>query len=184
MTSDDQQRTPEQPNEAHETAIADEAQAQPDPIAALEQERDQFKALAQRTQADFINYKRRAEEERGMIARSVSGQVLGKLLTVLDDLQRAVKSIPSDAPAAWTDGIRLVSQNFEAIMESEGVSKYDPAPGETFDPVQHEAIYYQPTDDQPAGAVLTVERSGYKTKDRILRPAQVVVARSQEQTGD
>lgn len=175
MTSDDRQQAPEQAAEAPPN------EAQADPTAALELERDQFKALAQRTQADFINYKRRTEEERGMVARTATAQVLGKLLTVLDDLHRAVNALPGDAPSAYTDGVKLVLANFEAIMESEGVSKYQPSPGETFDPALHEAIYYQPTGEQPAGAVLTVERAGYRTKDRILRPAQVVVARSTEQ---
>jgi molecular chaperone GrpE len=182
MTADDQSAT--RPQAGEESTTLGQAPPQADPIAALEQERDQFKALAQRTQADFINYKRRTEEERGLIARSAAAQVIGKLLTVLDDLQRAVASFPSDAPSSWMDGVKLVAQNFEAIMESEGVSKYQPAPGETFDPVQHEAIYYQPTDRQPAGAVLTVGRAGYRTKDRILRPAQVVVARSPDQAAE
>ena len=178
MTTDDQRATDQQ-TEAQDAAAA-EAQPEADPMATLAQERDQFKALAQRTQADFINYKRRAEEERALIGQVAAGQVMGKLLTVLDDLERAVSSIPSDAHASYTDGVRMVLQNFEAIMASEGVSKYVPAPGDTFDPNEHEAIYYQPTEDQPAGAVLTVERAGYRTKDRILRPAQVVVARSTE----
>ena len=178
MTTDDQ-RAPDQQAEAQQAA-ASQAQPRTDAIAVLEQERDQLKALAQRTQADFINYKRRTEEERGMIARAATAQVLGRLLTVLDDLQRAVNAMPADANSAYTDGVKLVLQNFEAIMESEGLSKYMPSPGETFDPAQHEAIYYQPTEAQPAGTVLTVERAGYRTRDRILRPAQVVVARSTE----
>ena len=176
MTTDDQRAT--EPQAEAPEAAANEAQTETDRMTALAQERDQLKAIAQRTQADFINYKRRVEEERGMVARAASGQVLGKLLTVLDDMERAVSSIPGDAPAAYTDGVKMVLQNFEAIVASEGVSKYAPAPGDTFDPNEHEAIYYQPTEDQPAGAVLTVERAGYRTKDRILRPAQVVVARS------
>ena len=176
MTSEEQRPADQQPD----AQPYGQAQPQTDPMATLAQERDQFKSIAQRTQADFINYKRRTEEERGMVARLATAQVLTKLLTVLDDLHRALNALPNDAPGAYTGGVKLVIQNFEAIMESEGVSKYLPAPGDTFDPAQHEAIHYQPTDAQPAGAVLTVERAGYRTKDRILRPAQVVVARSTE----
>ena len=176
MTTDDRQA----PDTALNDQPSDGGGGAVGPLEAVTQERDQFKALAQRTQADFINYKRRTEEERGAIARNASGQVLGRLLNVLDDLQRAIAVVPTDAPAAWTDGIKMVALNFQAVIEAEGVTKYEPSPGDTFDPAQHEAIHYQPSDAQPAGAVLTVERPGYRTKDRILRPAQVVVARAPE----
>ena len=159
-----------------ETAMAEEPLPQ-DPLIALEQERDQLKALAQRTQADFVNYKRRTDEERLVISRMATGQVLARLLPVLDDLQRAVDAIPENAPASWGDGVRMVASNLQAIMQAEGVAIYEPEPGDTFDPVEHEAVYFQPTDEQPAGAVLSVVRPGYRTSDRVLRTAQVVVAR-------
>jgi molecular chaperone GrpE len=149
----------------------------PDPIATLEGERDKFMALAQRTQADFVNYKRRMEEERAMLARGASTQVITRLLPVLDDLQRAVGALPEDAPASWSDGVRMIHQNLQALLEAEGVSIFEPTAGETFDPAEHEAIYYQPTDEQPPGAVLSVVRPGYRGADRVLRPAQVVVAK-------
>lgn len=171
--------TTEDPQAADQDADSGEA-ADPtplDPITALEQERDQFKALAQRTQADFVNFKRRTEQERGAAARNASSQALVRLLTVLDDLRRALTSVPSDAPASWTDGIKMVFQNLSAVVQSEGVTLVEPAPGDTFDPVQHEAVYYQPTDEQPADAVLSVVQPGYRNADRVLRPAQVVVAK-------
>ena len=168
MTIEDEGANPE-------TEVTQEPLPQ-DPLIALEQERDQLKALAQRTQADFVNYKRRTDEERLAISRMATNQVLVRLLPVLDDLQRAVDAIPENAPVSWSDGVKMVAANLQAIMQAEGVTIYEPEPGETFDPVEHEAVYFQPTDEQPAGAVLSVVRPGYRTSDRVLRPAQVVVA--------
>jgi molecular chaperone GrpE len=164
-------------------ADATEEPEQLDPMTALEQERDQFKILAQRTQADFVNYKRRTDEERLMISRMASAQVLVRLLPVIDDLHRAVDAVPENAPDSWADGIRMIAQNLQAIMLAEGVTMYEPKPGETFQPAEHEAVYYQPTNEQPAGAVLSVVRPGYRSGERVLRPAQVVVAQEPDNAG-
>ena len=168
MTTDDPQASSE------EEQLAEEAND--DPVAALEGERDQFKALAQRTQADFMNYKRRVDQERGMVSRNASNQVIGRLLPVLDDLQRAVTALPADAPESWGSGVTMILQNLQALVVAEGIAAYEPAPGDTFDPAEHEAVYYQPTAEQPPGAVLSVVSQGYRSADRVLRPAQVVVA--------
>ncbi|MEX2598530.1 MAG: nucleotide exchange factor GrpE, partial [Dehalococcoidia bacterium] len=160
-----------------------EENAQPeDPVAVISAERDQFKALAQRTQADFINYKRRMEEERGVLARNAANGIIARLLPIVDDLERAIGALPDDAPAVWGDGVRMILQNVQALLQAEGVKANEPAPGEAFDPAEHEAVYYQPTADQPPGTVLTIVRRGYRNQDRVLRPAQVVVAREPEQT--
>jgi molecular chaperone GrpE len=155
-----------------------------DPVAALEKERDQFKAIAQRSQADFLNFKRRIEQERGMLIRNASGQVLYRLIPVQDDLERAVEALPPDAPDSWKGGIKMVLQNLQTLVQAEGVTKYEPSPGDTFDPAEQEALYYQPTADQPSGAVLAVIRAGYRTADRVLRPAQVVVAKPFEESAE
>jgi molecular chaperone GrpE len=174
--------TTEEPQAPGQTAGEAEVGEAPaaDPVALLEQERDQFKALAQRTQADFVNFKRRTEQERGAAARNASSQALVRLLTVLDDLRRALGSAPADAPASWTDGVKMVFQNLSAVVQAEGVTLVEPTPGDTFDPADQEAVYYQPTDEQPAGAVLSVVQPGYRNADRVLRPAQVVVAKGPE----
>jgi molecular chaperone GrpE len=148
-----------------------------DPLEAMAAERDQFKALAQRAQADFINYKRRTDEERPNIARTAVGGLLARMLPAVDDLDRAVDALPADAPASWAEGVRLVRQNLDALLEAEGVRRFTPAPGETFDPAQHEAISQLPSAEQPAGTVLTAVRSGYRYGERVLRAAQVVVSR-------
>ena len=171
----------EDPEEEQGAAQSDdavpEAEVATDPLAALEQERDTLKALAQRTQADFVNYKRRTDQERLLLARNATNRLVTRLLPIVDDLQRAVDALPEEAPGYWGDGVRMILQNLHALVEAEGVSFYEPEPGETFDPSEHEAIYYQSTDEQVPGAVLSVTRPGYRSADRVLRPAQVVVAR-------
>ena len=151
-----------------------------DPRSDLERERDELRAIAQRTQADFVNYKRRVEEERALISRSASGQVLLRLFPLIDDLQRAVEALPEEAPASWAEGVSLIHQNMCALIEAEGASAFEPVPGDVFDPAQHEAVYYEPTGEQPPGAVVSTIRVGYRTKERVLRAAQVVVARAAE----
>ncbi len=152
----------------------------PDLVAVLKAERDQYKAIAQRAQADFVNYKRRTDEERTLLARNANNSILSRLLPVVDDLGRAIDPLPSGVPVSWGEGVKLVLQNVQALLQSEGVSGFEAAPGDTFDPAQHEAVYYQPSMEQPAGKVLTTIRRGYRTQERILRPAQVVVAREPE----
>lgn len=174
---------PENPSDPTDEATA-QSEEPTDPITALEQERDQFKAIAQRTQADFLNFKRRTDQEKGMVVRNAAAQVLSRLIPVLDDLERAAEALPEDAPESWKDGIRMVFQNLQSLLQAEGVSKYEPAPGDTFDPAEQEAVYYQPTTDQQAGAVLSLVRAGYRTADRVLRPAQVVVAKAPEETAE
>lgn len=161
-----------------------EAQATEDPVALLERERDEMKAIAQRAQADLVNYKRRAEEERWALARSASNGVVGKLLPIADDLQRAVDALPDNAPESWSSGLQLVSQNMRALLESEGVTRFEPAPGDPFDPAEQEAIASQPSTEHPSGAVLMTISAGYRGRDRVLRAAQVVVSQGATTSDD
>lgn len=143
-------------------------------------ERDQFRALAQRAQADLVNYRRRVDEERQAIGRNAASQVLLRIVPLVDDFQRASAALPADAPAAWREGVEMIIRRLQSVLESEGVTAFEPDAGSWFDPAQHEAVYYQPTADRPPGSVVSSVRRGYRTADRILRPAQVVVAQAQE----
>ena len=119
-----------------------------------------------------------------MVARTASMQLVLRLLPTLDDLQRAVAHLPTEAPASWSEGVEMVARNLQTLVESEGVASFEPTPGDTFDPAQHEAVYFQPSGDQPAGAVLSSVRPGYRTADRVLRAAQVIVAQAVTDTTD
>ena len=171
---------PESPSASAIEAPSEAIEPPDDQRSEIERERDEFRAIAQRTQADFVNYKRRVDEERTLIARSASGHVLARLFPLIDDLQRAVDALPEDAPTSWADGVSLILQNMRALVEAEGASAFEPEAGEVFDPAQHEAIYYEPTADQMPGTVVSTISVGYRTGDRVLRAAQVVVAREAE----
>lgn len=168
--------TTERTEEEQPLEGADEAQAPEDPTAKAERERDEMKAIAQRAQADLLNYKRRTEEERRELARSASHSVIRKLLPIADDLRRAVDALPEDAPEEWAGGARLILQNALALLESEGVTPFEAAPGDPFDPMRQEAVASRPSAEHPAGAVVETVSPGYIAADRPLRAAQVVVS--------
>ena len=149
-------------------------------------EKDQFRAMAQRAQADLINYKQRSSDEQRELRRAANSNQLIKTLSIVDDLNRALKLIPESAVApGWLEGLRLVQRNIDHILESEGVTKID-AEGQPFEPREHEAVSYEETADGEEGMVVSVIRDGYMLHDRVLRAVQVTVskARSNETAQD
>ncbi|MBV9581440.1 MAG: nucleotide exchange factor GrpE [Chloroflexi bacterium] len=168
-----------------------EGQARPDPeapaatdeletlraeLAEIEQKADEYLRLAQRTQADFINYRRRMDEERAQQSRDASLSVLQRLFPILDDFERAMASA-SDAErqSSWGQGLLLVERNLRGLLAAEGVEMIE-AEGADFDPRLHEALGSAPSARVPEGHVLHVVRQGYRKGDRVLRPTQVMVA--------
>jgi molecular chaperone GrpE len=132
--------------------------------------------LAQRTQADFVNYKRRTEQERSEYARGARGDIVARLLAPLDDLDRAVASLPANLSGDdWAQGIVLIDRKFYSALEALGVRPIE-AEGKPFDPYQEEAVAHEPSSSVPAESVTKVVRTGYAIDGRIIRPAQVVVS--------
>lgn len=129
----------------------------------------------QRSAADFANYKRRTEEERSVVTQLGTAVVISKLLGVLDDFDRALASVPSDAHPGWLEGIQLVERKLRGVLESEGVTPID-ALGEPFDPNLHEAVVHEPTAEHPDNQVIEELQRGYLLHDRVLRPSLVKVA--------
>ena len=155
-----------------------ETQTLPEPKDEMERERDQFKAMAQRAQADLVNYRRRVDEERQELQRSANASLLAKFLGVVDDFERAIDMLPEEAAAAgWQEGLMLVKRNLDHLLESEGVSKIE-ADGKQFDPYEHEAVHYLESPDAEDGSIIQVFRDGYRLHDRVLRASQVIVAKS------
>jgi len=145
-------------------------------LAELEHKADDYLRLAQRTQADFINYRRRTEEERAQQAREANVSYLQRLLPVLDDFERALASAaPEDLESNWGKGILLVERNLRGLLTADDIQRIA-AEGAEFDPREHEALGSQPSASVAEGHVLHVVRQGYRKGDRILRPAQVIVA--------
>jgi molecular chaperone GrpE len=133
--------------------------------------------LAQRAQADFVNYKRRTSQELEQKIRDANGGLLTQLLPVIDDLQRALANVPADlAEHSWPKGVELIGQKMEGILQRQGLEQIG-GEGDLFDPRVHEAVAYEEHPVYDEGQVASVYRVGYRLNDRVLRPAQVVVAR-------
>ena len=138
---------------------------------------EEYLASWQRTQADFMNYKRRTEQERKDFLLNANAELLRKLLPVLDDLERALENVPDDiAGHEWVEGARLVERKFRATLESVGV-KPVLALGMTFDPNFHEALHQ---DKGPEGVIVGEFQKGYMLHDKLLRPARVIVGNGEE----
>jgi molecular chaperone GrpE len=138
-------------------------------------QRDDYLALAQRTQADFENYRKRVAREAAA-ARDRGVSALAKeLLPALDNLDRALEAAAEDDPLL--QGVRLVRTELKAALARAGIESFRPL-GERFDPSLHEAVATaaQPPGGAPSGIVVEVYQDGYRLGEGILRPARVVVA--------
>ncbi|MEO8956882.1 MAG: nucleotide exchange factor GrpE [Ktedonobacteraceae bacterium] len=143
---------------------------------AEQQKTEEYLDMLRRTQADFINYRRRATQEMTEARTAAQAQVLEQLLPILDDLGRALSaSSPELAHHPWVQGIRLVTKRLMSTLERMGVRLIG-RPGEQFDPRWHEALTMEARSDMPEGTVITVTRPGYTMGDRVIRPAQVIVS--------
>ena len=158
---------------AADSAAQDQARS---PLEAALLERDEQIAAHQRTAADFANFRRRTAEEREREAGLASETLLLKTLAVLDDLDRAIASLPEGLQSEpWVEGITAIHRKLLAVMESEAARPYESV-GQPFDPREHEAVAQVPGSGKPPGEVLQEHRKGWKIRDRILRPAVVSVA--------
>lgn len=148
--------------------------AAPDELATVTAQRDEYLALAQRVQADFENYRKRALRDQERLVAHAHERLVRELLPVLDDLERALEAAERHEEAALVDGVRLVEKSLRAALEKEGLVEI-PTDGE-FDPHVHEALLSRPDDVAEPGAVLEVVQRGYRLGDRVVRPARVIVA--------
>jgi molecular chaperone GrpE len=134
-----------------------------------------------RTAADLENFKKRAARERHEAAQSAAATLVQKLLPILDHLEMAQSAAqsaqaPQNGIAALQDGITMIQQQLKNILAETGLEEVD-ASGKPFDPTLHEAVMQMETANTPEGQVVQQIRKGYKLRDRLLRPATVVVAK-------
>ena len=144
---------------------------------SAEQRAEEYLRMAQRAQADLINYRRRVEQERDEFRSTARVDAASAILPILDDFERAISAIPAEErEQGWVKGILLIERNLRSIVERAGLERID-ALGQPFDPYAHEAIMADEHSDQAEDTVTQVIRPGYRLGGRIVRPAQVVVAR-------
>jgi molecular chaperone GrpE len=144
-----------------------------DLAAELERMEDRFK----RAVADLDNFRKRSARELERLVTERGDAILRDWLEVVDGVERALRQQPE---GPLYEGLRAVLEQMDAILEREGVQRIGER-GEPFDPSRHEAIQVIETAEAPDRTVVDVARSGYARGDRVLRPAQVVVARAPEQ---
>ena len=141
-------------------------------LTEAQAERDEYLALAQRTQADFENYRKRMGREVGAAENRGIAKVVKEILPALDTLELALQAA-GDGEVA--DGFKLVRNEFLAALARVGIEPYSPE-GEPFDPSEHEAMSQLPVDGVETGTVASVYQQGYRIDGTVLRPARVVVA--------
>ncbi len=154
-----------------------------DPGGAIEEEldelvrtaaqRDEYLALAQRTQADFENYRKRVARDAAQAQDRGMAKLAKELLPALDNLDRALEAAAEEDPLLT--GVKLVRSEIAAALARVGIEAFAPL-GEPFDPNRHEAMAQQPVEGAAAGTVAEVYQNGYRMGDTIIRPARVLVA--------
>jgi|TARA_B100000959_G_scaffold49167_1_gene50621 molecular chaperone GrpE len=152
----------------------------PETSIDLSEEIDHYKSIAQRAQADLVNYRNRASQEIEEAKRAVQFGVISRFISIVDDLERAVENAPEGAQTEWTEGVELVLRNLEKALELEGVSQIESL-GKSFDPREHDALLYEENSDTEDGLILNVIQQGYRLNERIIRPARVIVSKFTEQ---
>ena len=152
----------------------------PETPVDLSEEIDHYKLIAQRAQADLVNYRNRANQEMEEAKRAVQFGVISRFISIVDDLERAIENVPEEAQIEWTEGVELVLRNLEKALELEGVSQIESL-GKFFDPREHEALLYEENSDIEDGLILNVIQQGYRLNERIIRPARVIVSKFTEQ---
>jgi molecular chaperone GrpE len=166
----------EEAGAATESDLAEQVSDDLDELGTTKRERDEYLELAQRTRADFDNYRKRVAKETADALARGKGELAGELVPVLDNLDRALTAA-ADEPGSDSlrKGVTLVRDELREILQRAGVEAYDPA-GEAFDPSWHEAISTKAVEGTGAGTVLETLDRGYRLDGQVLRPARVVVS--------
>jgi len=158
-----------------ESDAADQVERDLDELAETKRERDEYLDLAQRTKADFENYRRRVGAETSAALARGKGELARDLLPTLDSLDRALAAGRDvSSHDALVEGVAMVRGELQSRLEAAGVESFDPT-GERFDPQLHEAISTMPGQGESGVVIETVQR-GYRLNGQVLRPARVVVS--------
>jgi molecular chaperone GrpE len=155
----------------------------PEEVAALQVKAgkaDEYWERLVRQAADFDNYKKRALRERQDAVKFANQALLEKLIGVLDHFEMAIAANGSEAQPAnldsFKDGVQMICNQFKSVLTESGLEEIN-AHQQVFDPNIHEAVSEQESADVPEGHVMQQLRKGYKLRERLVRPATVIVAK-------
>ncbi|MGF1531764.1 MAG: nucleotide exchange factor GrpE [Puniceicoccaceae bacterium] len=177
---------PEEPPTGAESASAEETPDQGGPsspeasdtrIKELESEVASLKERYLRAVADLDNYRRRALREKEELRTVAIAHFVEKLLTPLDNFSLGLQDAAQrEETAPLVTGFKMVFDQLERALEDSGIEKLNPAPGTIFDPQNHHCMAHQPNPDHEEGLITTTARVGYRLKERLIRPASVLVS--------
>jgi molecular chaperone GrpE len=168
------EEAPEGGEESAEEEAGDAAlRGDVDELMDMAAQRDEYLALAQRTQADFENYRKRVARDAAAAQQRGVVKLARELLPALDNLDRALEAAAEEDPLL--EGVRLVRAELASALARVGIESFSPD-GERFDPAEHEAMAQRPVDGADSGTVVEVYQSGYRLGENIIRPARVLVA--------
>lgn len=148
----------------------------PSPLEKALADANHWKEIALRSAAELENFRKRTAKERSDAIKYANNSLLETLLPVIDNFEfglQAARAEGENSPVLL--GMTMVQKQLVDFLRDNGVEEI-PAVGQMFDPNQHDAVSQQPTDDAPEGTILTQLRRGYRLRDRLLRPASVIVA--------
>ena len=160
-----------EPSGEEDPGNEEEALREKEQAEEAEQPED-YLALAQRIQADFENYRKRAAREAAAAGERAKSGLIRELLPIVDNLERALSSA-EEGEQHLAEGVRLVYSELIAVLERNGIEQFDPS-GDKFDPAEQDALSVRAEGD--AGLVVEVVEKGYRSNGTILRPARVVVS--------
>jgi molecular chaperone GrpE len=177
LVEDEQSSAGQGSAENTEDGAADQVERDLDEIGEAKRERDEYLELAQRTKADFENYRKRVAKETSEALARGKAELARQLLPAIDNLERALEAgTDASAHGALVEGVAMVRDELHGRLEGAGVEAFDPT-GEKFDPQVHEALSTKPEEGTEPGVVLETVAKGYRLNGQVLRPAQVVVSR-------
>jgi molecular chaperone GrpE len=141
----------------------------------IEQELEELRSLLQRTQADFINHRRRVEEEKVDFVKFSCSSLISQILPVLDNFALAAKHVPKEIENDnWVLGIKAIEKQLEQTLQANGLERVNTV-GEQFDPNIHEAIQEVSVKKHKDHEIISEELAGYKLNGKLIRPAKVIV---------
>ena len=156
------------------TAAADSGEA-----GELQRQRDEYKDLLLRKSAEFDNFRKRTERERQSAADASAADLLGELLPLVDDLDRALQAeAGGEGAEAYRRGVEIIQRQLNEILRKRGVRALE-ALGADFDPYYHQAVAHEPAAGRREGEVIEEYRRGYMLGERLLRPSMVKVAKGE-----
>lgn len=145
-------------------------------LAVAEAQAAEYLEGWQRARAEFSNARKRMDRDRAEARRNATIDVVSRLLPILDDFERALETVPDEISGnTWFEGVALVHRKLRSILESVDIEPIE-ALGQPFDPNVHEAVLQEESDEHESGIVIKELQTGYRLKDRVIRPAMVVVA--------